>query len=387
MSPIENSTSGPGENVNTSSPEGSRRGPAVATTPSMQFQWAMKSMHGPKPGHPVNVAYAAKNPTYEPMEAKAGPLEVMALPTSLHQENMENYSGEGKDQDGEGIDRGRAVSGEEKDMDGSGEGINFPGVFETTDKTLPSTGVKLSPTSENSPSPTDLVTVDEHTTLFQWQLLEQPTTLPHGSLEPDTAEEARGETLYINRHVNNLFSASTHVGNSGSIPAFSKHSKDKNRKEVITTTSKGLSEVLTTSQVTTVELLDVDMHWKGPAATEEPLISVSWVQEEKKRATSVPKLQSHLSVTPAPTRGSRTGVEHLITTPSGSEVGTTEKKSTFSEPFTAGSKWTPLRSSNSEDNKGPDTTEDKDMNKPFDIIEPNWEFDLIPSGRLCSCCF
>ncbi|KAM6921141.1 neurocan core protein [Xenentodon cancila] len=386
----ESSTSEPGQHVNISTPQATRRGAEIAA-PTPQFQWAMKSMRGPKLGRPGNVDYVGKHSSWEPMEAKAGPLEVMVLPTSIRQDNLENYSGEGKEQDREGDDKGKAVSGEEKDVDGSGEGNSFPGGFELADKNVNSTLVNLSPTTISSPPPTDFVTVGEHTTLSQWQFVEQATTPPQGSLEPDSAQEARGETSYAHNPYN-LSSAYSHTEDDGSNlgfnPGFSEHSKEENRKEVMTTTTEALWEVLTTSQMTTVELLDVDGHRLDPAITgtntigltaEEPSVSISWIQEEKEKTASVPQLHSHFSVTIAPTRGSHTGVEHLIPTASDSEAGTTDIKSTLSESFVVGTNSTPLKNSKSKEQQTSDATENKDTNNPFDILEPNWAFGLFPS--------
>ncbi|XP_061593750.1 aggrecan core protein [Cololabis saira] len=375
--------------ANISNPQATRQGADIATTPTPQYRWAMKSMRGPRLGRPGNEAYAGKHSSWEPMEAKAGALEVMVLPTSIRQDNLENYSGEGKEQDREDAVGGKAVSGEEKDADGSGEGVTFPGGFELSDKNVNSTLVNLSPTTVSSPNPTDFVTVVEHTTLSKWQLVEQATTPPQTSLEPHTAQEARGETSYVHNPYN-LSSAYTHKedgrSNSGFNLAFSKQSKAENRKDGMTTTTEALWEALTTSQVTTVELLDVDEHWMDSATTgtnkvgltaEEPSVSISWIQEEKEKSASVSQLQSHFSVTTAPTGRSHTGVERLIPTTSDSEAGTTHIKST--ESFAVGTNSTPLKNSKSEEQKTSDTTENKDTNNPFDILEPNWAFGLFPS--------
>uniref|UniRef100_A0A4W6DAP8 Neurocan core protein n=1 Tax=Lates calcarifer TaxID=8187 RepID=A0A4W6DAP8_LATCA len=190
----------PNEHVNTSGPQDPRGGPAFAPAPSSQFRWAIKSMRSSKLGPPGNVGYVGKRPTWEPMEAKAGPLEVMTLPTSFHQDNPENYSGEGKDQDGEDTatpSAAKSTSGEEREIEASGEGSNLPGGFGVRVNNLDSSGIKASPETVSSLSQSELVTLAEHTTLSQWQLVEQPTTPPQGSQVPDTAEEARGEILYV----------------------------------------------------------------------------------------------------------------------------------------------------------------------------------------------
>ncbi|KAM8745626.1 neurocan core protein [Acanthopagrus schlegelii] len=395
-------SSPPGEHVSVSGPQGPRGGSAFAPAPSSHFRWAIKSMRGSKLGPPGNVAYVGKRPTWEPMEAKAGPLEVMTLPTSLQQDNPENYSGQGRDQDGEDVNTpsaARTGSGEDKEIEGSGEGNNFPGGF----------GLKASDVDRSShesqsslsQSQTELVTVAEHTTLSQWQLVQQPTTLPQGSQEPDTAEEARGEILYVRRPTENLSSASSRRGegssNSGSTPVFRKHNEGMSRKEEVTSTPESLMEVLTTSEVTTVEPLTTrDTQRTDPtttstttenasdrATTEEQSISISWVQEEK--TTSTPNLEGHRSASPAPVEGSQTtpGVVHLTTFTSGSIVGATEmeSRSAVSESFVVGSRWTPFKgmSPKSEENKASTATDKKETNNPFGIVVPNWAFGLIPS--------
>ncbi|KAI3368916.1 hypothetical protein L3Q82_025886, partial [Scortum barcoo] len=399
----------PSEHVNISGPQGPRGGPAFAAAPSSPFQWAIKSMHGSKLGPPGNVAYVGKRPTWEPMEAKAGPLEVMTLPTSLRQDNPENYSGQGRDQDGEDANApsaARTASGEEREIEGSSEGSNFPGGFGVKAGNLDNSGVKLGPESSLSQSQTVPVTVAEHTTLSQWQLVEQPTTPPavSGSQDPDTAEEARGEILYVRRPTDNLSSASSHRGedssNSGFTPIFRKHSKETSRKEAATSTPETLMEVLTTSEVTTVELLTTrDTQRTDPtttttatttedssdSATSEESISISWVQEEREK-TSAPNTEGDLSATQAPTEGPQTtrGVIQLTTFASGSNVGATEmeSRSAVSESFVVGSRWTPFKvaSPKSEEHKTQtDNKENKETSNPFAMLVPNWAFGLIPS--------
>ncbi|KAM9357865.1 neurocan core protein [Symphorus nematophorus] len=391
--PGPNERSPPSEHVHVSGPQGPRGGPTSALTPNSHFRWAIKSVHGSKLGPPGNVAYVGKRPTWEPMEAKSGPLEVMTLPTSLRQDTPENFSGQGgRDQDGEDpntTSAARTASGEEREIEGSAEGGNFP--------------VKLSPETQ-SHGQAEVVTVAEHTTLSQWQLVEQPTMPPQGSQEPNTGEEARGEILYVHQPTENLSSASSRRGegssNSGLTPIFRKQSKGSSRKEMLTSTPEALMEVLTTSEVTTVELTTRDTQSTDPtttatsaekssdgATTEEPSISISWVQE----GTSIPNLQGHLSATPAPSEGSQTttGVVQLTTIMSGSNIGATEmeSRSAVSESFVVGSRWTPFKSmsTKSEDHKASATTDNKDnkdnknANNPFGILVPNWAFGLLPS--------
>uniref|UniRef100_A0A8C4FFZ2 Neurocan core protein n=1 Tax=Dicentrarchus labrax TaxID=13489 RepID=A0A8C4FFZ2_DICLA len=380
-----NARSPPIERVSISGPQGPRGGSAFAPAPSSHFRWAIKSMRGSKLGPPGNVAY----------------------------DNPENYSGQGRDQDGEEANTpsaARSASGEEREIEGSAEGSNFPGGFGLKASNVDSSGVKLSPETESSlsQSQTELVTVAEHTTLSQWQLVDQPTTPPQGSQEPDTAEEARGEILYVRRPTENLSSASSRRGegssNSDSTPVFRKHSKGTSSKEVVTFTPETLMEVLTTSEVTTVELLTTrDTQRTDPttaatstektsnsATTEEPSISISWVQEEREKTAGTSDLQGHLSATPAPSEGSQTttGVIQLTTFASGSNIGATEmeSRSAVSESFVVGSRWTPFKgmSPKSEEHKASVTTDkdnkdNKDTNNPFGILVPNWAFGFIPS--------
>lgn len=381
------------ENGYISNPPGPGSDPIFVPDPSTQFQWAIKSMHGPKPGPSGRVAYVARHSSWEPMEAKAGPLEVMTLPTSLRRDNQENFSGEGKDQDTEGshasADRGRADLGEMKDVEGSGEGSNFPGGYEVTVNNVAISADRLS--INTSPTSSDLVTVGELTTLSLWQLVEQPTTPPLGSLEPDAAKEARGEILYIHRPTDKLSSASSHKGegtsNSGFTAAFRKQSKGEKRKKVMTTTSKALVEVLTTSELTTDEpktdpatTAVMSENMSDRSSTEEPSISISWVHERGEKTTSVPTIQSPLSVT-------ETGIVQLTTISSHSEAGATEmeSRSAVSESFVVGSRWTPFKGPKSDEQKTLETTENKDTNNPFDVLVPNWAFGLIPSAENNPC--
>lgn len=346
------------------------------------------------------------------MEAKAGPLEVMTLPTSLRQDNLEHYSGQGRDQDGEDANNPsatRTASGEERDIEGSSEGGSFPGVFGLKATNMDNSGVKLSSKTKSSlsQSQTEPMTVAEHTTLSQWQLVEQPTTPPQGSHEPDPAEEARGEILYVRRPINNLSSASSRSGegssNSGFTPVFRKHSKGTSRKEMMTSTPESLMEVLTTSGMTTVELLTTRTTQRmdptttaattekssNGATTETSSISISWVQEEREKSSTA-DLQGHTSATPASSEGSQTttGDIQLTTFVSGSNIGATEmeSRSAVSESFVVGSQRTSFKgmSPKSEEHKASGTTEkkdNKDTNDPFDILVPSWAFGLIPSGK------
>ncbi|KAG7514822.1 neurocan core protein [Solea senegalensis] len=362
-----------------------------APAPSSHFQWAT-SMHGSKVGPSGNVVHVGKRPSWERMEAKAGPLEVMTLPKSLLQENSENYSGEGKDQDEEGTASptdARIVA----EIEGSGEGTHFPRGIGVKVSSLDSSGVKLSPENESPPSLSELVTVAEQTTLSQWQLVEQPASSHPGSQEQDAAEEAVGE-IYV-RTTKNLFTASSHRGevssNSGFTLLFRKHSKGTSREELGTSTPEALMEVLTPSYVTTPELLltsntpRTEMTGENSShssPTDEPSISISWLQEEKEQITNAPVLQQG-QATPAPTVGSHstTGVIQL-TTDSKDSTTQMESGSTVSESVKVGSRWTPFKGV---DQKSKETTDNKDTNNPFGFFAPNWALGLLPSVESNPC--
>lgn len=362
-------------------------------------------MRIPKLGLPKNVGYVGKKPTWEPMEAKAGPIEMMTLPTFLRQDYTDNYSGEGKEQDTENVNTptARSASGEEKVIEGSGEGSNVADGFGVKDNNLDSSGIKVITESKSSLSHSDFATVTERTTLSHWQLVEQPTTPPQVSQETESAEEARGKIFYIHRPTDKLSSTSSHSGevssNSGFTPVYRKDSKDTSTDEVMITAHEALIEMLTTSEMTTAELLGRDAQTVDPATTaatienrsytEEPSISISWAQEDKEKATSFPNMQG-LSSTPSPEGASTTtsGVIHLTTAVSDIKVAATEmeSRSAVSESFVVGSHWTPFKGLKSEEHKTPPTTEDTGTKNPFGILVPSWEFGLIPSGRLASCC-
>lgn len=360
----------------------------------------MKSARGSKPGPSGAVAFVRK-----PLEAKAAALEMMTLPTSPQQNNPENYSGQGTDQDGEEVNSpasARAVSGEEEEIEGSGEGGGFPEGFEQNASNKESTGVNLSPVTSAIQSQTAIVTLTEHTSLSQWQMLEQPTTQPQSSKEEDPAEEARGEILYIHRPTHIFSSTDSQRGEGGSnsvhTPVVEKYNEDT-ALEMIDSTPEPLMEVLTTSEMTTVELLttgdsqDVDPTTRAAtteeppdgASTDEPSISISWVQETSEK-TSPSDLQHHLSPTPAPTDGTPTipGVAQLSTSVLNSNVAVTEmeSRSAVSESFVVGNQWTSFKglSPKSEKPKSSPTTGDKNTHNPFGILVPNWTFGLISSG-------
>nr|XP_015827106.2 neurocan core protein isoform X1 [Nothobranchius furzeri] len=381
----------PIKQVNVSSPQSPKWDPSIApVVPSVHFQWAVKAMHGPKQELPENEAYVVKYPSWEPKEAKAGPLELITLPNSHQQENMENYSGEGKEVNSEGVgavaDRGGPASGEEKDVEGSGDESSFSAGFEMNVQNLSSIVVNLSPKTEFSPITSDFVSLDERTTQPHWQLVEQSTISPQGLLEPATAEEAKEEVLYVHKPTDNLFSDSPVQTTSES------------RREEMVTSTEASAEVLTTSEVTTVEILSVGPHRTDltteaiitentpeSSAMEEPSISISWILEEKEEITSVPDLEERFSETLTPTERSQAGVSQWTTIASVSGVTEMESRSAVSESFVVGSHWTPFKELTSKEPKASETTENKDSNNPFGSLVPNWAFGLISSVETNPC--
>lgn len=345
----------------------------------------------------------SKLPTWKPLEAKAAALEMMTLPTSPQQNNQENYSGQGRDQDGEKPNNPtttRFVSGEEGEIEGSGEWGGFPDGFEQKVSNRETTSVKLTPVTLASQSQTEIVTLAEHTSLPQWQTLEQPTTQSQSSKEEDPAEEARGEIFYIHRPTHIFPSTDSQIGEGGSNsifpPVVQKH---REVEEVMDSTPEALTESLATSEMTTVEFLttkdsqDVEPTTRaatteeslGGTPTEELSISISWVRENSEQ-TSPSDLQRRLSPTPAPTDGTPTttgDAQPSTLVPYAIAAATEmESRSAVSESFVVGSQWTSFKdlSPKSEGPKSSRTTDDKDTHNPFGILVPNWTFGLISSG-------
>ncbi|KAL1023056.1 hypothetical protein UPYG_G00035910 [Umbra pygmaea] len=210
--------------------------------PGSQLRWALKTMKGSNLGAPGRgrLVYVGKSSTWEPMEAKAGPLEVMTMPA-----NLENYSGEGRDQEADHSipratlerENGNAALGE----DGSGRGgSDFPGGFRSDVNTNPASGASGS--TKPPPSgvdPTQTQTVPEYSGVSQWQLVGLYTTTratvsaDGSSLGPvGAAEEARGEIVYVRRPTEKLLPA-TSSKNDGFPPVFKKQSLNIARGTVI----------------------------------------------------------------------------------------------------------------------------------------------------------
>ncbi|KAM8875001.1 neurocan core protein isoform 2-T2 [Spinachia spinachia] len=505
-----NETSPPGDHVNASRP----RGPAPA--PGSHFRWAVKSMRASALGPPGNVPFPGQRPTWGPMEAKAGPLEVMTLPPSLRQDDPDNYSGQGKDREGEeanflsatstasgeekmegkevedkemegeemekemeemktegeemewkeiegkeiegkevdekemerkeveeGMEKkemkvegeeigkeveemvgkevegkemegkevdekevegkemeGKEVEGkeveemevkemegkevEEKEMEGKEvegkemeveemEGSSFPGGFGLKGKSSPGAKPSL------GPRPTQLVA--EHTSPSLWQLVQQPTTPPGGSLEPDLTEEARGDILYVSDPSS---PPSPRKGSTSHSP-FTTGFESTSRVEAATSAPAALAEALTDPAAADPQTT-ADPQRTDPITTtttsEEASISISWVQEEGEKMTH------DLSATAALGGGSQTtsGGVWLTTGASGPNPAAAtemESRSAVSESFVVGSRWTPFKSASpkSEDHEVPESKDGKDASDALGIVEPNWAFGFIPSGE------
>lgn len=356
--------------------------------PNNHFQWAIESIQGSK-------LSGSLGPTWEPMEAKGGPVEVMTLPSSLRHGNPDNFSGQGKEPDVDDAvtpSANRAASGEDKEVEGSGEGSNFPGGIGLKVQ-LPTGPTSLIGQSKEF----ELVTVAEQGPLSQWQLMEQTIRPSHGSQEPEAAEEARGEILYVHRPTNDLSSASSggskRSSSQGLTSVFKKQSKGA-KKKVASTGPEPSIEALTTSAMTTVEIVTgKDSQTTDPTTaasttdkygTEEESISISWVREVK---TSTADMQEQISATPTPSEGPQTttAIIQLATTVSDSGVRATEaeSRSAVSESFVVGGQWTPFKDAKSKDHKASGTMDNKDdkgTSNPFGILVPGWTFGLIPSG-------
>nr|XP_040040619.1 LOW QUALITY PROTEIN: neurocan core protein [Gasterosteus aculeatus aculeatus] len=275
-------------------------------------------------------------------------------------------------------------------MEGSSDGSSFPGGFGSKAKSSPEVKPSL------VPSPTQPVTVGELTSPSQWQLVQQPTTPPGGPLEPEPAEEARGEILYVRGPTHDPAHDPTSppspgegsTSDSALSAGFKKYGESTSRVEAPTSAPGVLTEALTTPAATAAELqttggarrTDPTAATTPPgnppesATTEEASISISWVQEEREKTTR------DLSAAPAL---STSGAVWLTTAASGSNAAAAaatemESRSAVSESFVVGSRWTPFKSASpkSEDHEAPVS---KEASNPFGSVEPNWAFGFIQS--------
>ncbi|XP_061895062.1 neurocan core protein isoform X3 [Entelurus aequoreus] len=376
--------------------------------PKESWSWVVKSIRRARLGSP-NVAYVGKDRTWEAVEVKSAPLEVMTLPNCSAQETVDNYSGDVDEADSQTT----VQTGPEKELEGSSDS-SFPGALK----------VSFSPETQS------LRTVAEHAASSQWQLEAQPTTSPQ---KTETAEEARGEILYIHRPTDKLSSASSlrkgENGPSGGFtPVFRKNRKDTGRKsargeaKVVTSTPEALVDVLTTTEITTVGLETTqdtqEINHATTEATSRPedsTISILWMEKTTSEAegnfstvssptqdtqeinhatteaTSRPE-DSTISIlrmekTMSEAEGNFSTVSsptiQLTSTESNFKDSVTEMESRLavSESFVFGSQWTPSKglSPKSEEHKTSVVTDSKGARNPFGILVPNWAFGLISS--------
>ncbi|XP_055077328.1 versican core protein [Periophthalmus magnuspinnatus] len=352
-------TEPPPHSVKVSSPHGPRGAPAFSPSPNSQFRWAIKSMRTSKLGPPGNMGYVGKRqPHWEPMEAKAAPLEIMTMPISRRHDNPENYSGEGKEEEEEGANR--APSEEESDTEGSAREDVLAEMFELKGNE--------SLESDLSEDMNDVVTVAEHTTLSRWQLVEQPTSAPKGP----PSEEAKGEILFVRRPTEQHKEETRSVLNSAFTP--------KNTQLTLTQQSKSsevFTQVLTTTEVTTTREMERIDPTTAPnpddrVPTEES-ISISWVLPED--STNTPDHQTSTDIIQLTTQASEMRLS----------VTQMESRSAVSESFVVGSKWTPYKKSEEKKTLEPTDNNKEKTNKAFGFLVPNWAFGLIPSGDSNPC--
>lgn len=366
--------------------------PAQAT--GSQLRWALKAMKGSKLVPEGHMAYVGKDSIWEPMEAKAGPLEVMTLPTS-----PENYSGEGRDQDEDHSIPHDVLEREEGDKEteteGSGRGVNdLPRGFGSNGNSNPASGASSStkpPVSGLKPTQTQTQsqTVAEHTTISQWQLVDQPTTSPAAAASAagssqgpgGTVEEARGEIVYVRRPTEKLLPA-TSSKKDGFSPVIRKQNLNTTRvterqRSLDEATTPGVTsrpaapmEPLTTIKTSTADTQRTD-------STREPPISIIWVPVEREKT---------ISTTPLTRDGPQTATASTqLTTPLSilkSSDREAESRLAVSESFVVGKGWKPLggRNPKSKEDKTLVITEKTEKN-PFGVIVPTWGYDLNPSGR------
>lgn len=319
------------------------------------------------------------------MEANAGPLELMTLPTPVEKEYSDNYSGESRNRDEEDtvtLSAAVVVEESETETEGSGGESKYPGVLEQDVNGLESVGSRVSPETEPSLRHSEVVTEAGHT----WQLVDQTTGSFPNPQEQKTSEQAAGETMdelyYKHLHTDNLTADSSLMW--GATPSTS-------TEEIVASTAETSMETLTISQVTTPRLLMTgatktaksatsavgDEHSSQSVFTEKPFMSTSWAQEGKEETTSSLDFQDEGEAPPAPTTG-------VVPSTTDAKVNTTEieSRSAVSDSFVLGSWWTPFKGmrQKTEDIKEKETADNRDTN-PFDIFVPNWAIDLFPRGK------
>ncbi|XP_041746167.1 brevican core protein-like [Coregonus clupeaformis] len=370
-----------------------------APSPGSQLKWALKAMKGSKLEDPGqgHLAYVGKDSTWEPVEAKAGPLEVMTLST-----NTESYSGEGRDQDEDRSIPRSILEREDKETEAEGSGRagnDFPGGFVSNGDTNPASGANrstkpslsgLKPTQTQSQNQT----VAEHTTISKWQLGDQPTTSPTAASAAgtsqglgETAEEARGEIVYV-RHTTEKLLPTTSSKKVGFPPVIRKQSLNTARvterqRRPNEATTPGVSsrpaapmEPLTTIKTSTADTQSTD----SSDSTKEPPISIAWVPVEREKTASTTSLTRDGSQTSAASTQLTTAVSVLK-----GRDHEAESRLAVSESFVVGKGWKPLGGMipKSKKDKTPLTTEktEKTEKTTFGVVVPNWGFGLNPSAE------
>ncbi|KAK0143871.1 Aggrecan core protein [Merluccius polli] len=412
----------PSDPVNVSRAQGPRGGVDTAPAPSSRFHWAVKTMQAFKLGPPGHAS------TYQPMEAKSGPLEVKSVASSLRQDGPEDdYSGDGREH-GEGPgtppppspSTPKDVLVEEKQAEASGEESNPPAVFGSKVESYTGDSGTVSLNMDPEPGRSEpAVRVVERTTPSAYQLARQPDARPQEPAGRGTEQEARGEILYVHRPTDNQVSPVSSRKEGGSnpwfTPVFRKQGRDRSRgvgadlvsRPAVSTaevsTAPLTSSAQTTAQTTTTagdtgQTTELVTAATGAAsrsterlATEELPISISWVEATDAATDPRPRLASAGAQTsptagpvPPPTRSSD---------PGGGSVTEMESRSAVSESFVVGSRWTPPgkktpkhkeKKEKEEDPSEPWTSETTDQNQ-FSALLPNWGMAFNPSVEKDPC--
>uniref|UniRef100_A0A8C7Q870 Neurocan core protein n=1 Tax=Oncorhynchus mykiss TaxID=8022 RepID=A0A8C7Q870_ONCMY len=289
----------------------------------------------------------------------------------------------------------REEGDKETETEGSGRGVNdLPRGFGSNGNSNPASGASSStkpPVSGLKPTQTQTQsqTVAEHTTISQWQLVDQPTTSPAAAASAagssqgpgGTVEEARGEIVYVRRPTEKLLPA-TSSKKDGFSPVIRKQNLNTTRvterqRSLDEATTPGVTsrpaapmEPLTTIKTSTADTQRTD-------STREPPISIIWVPVEREKT---------ISTTPLTRDGPQTATASTqLTTPLSilkSSDREAESRLAVSESFVVGKGWKPLggRNPKSKEDKTLVITEKTEKN-PFGVIVPTWGYDLNPSAE------
>ncbi|KAJ7993099.1 hypothetical protein DPEC_G00268910 [Dallia pectoralis] len=338
----------------------------------------------PDPGH---LAYVETDTSWEPMEAKAGPLEVMTLPT-----NSESYSGEGRDQDPDHSSPTVVQDREDAAMavDGSGGGgSDFPGGFGSNVNTSPGSDASFSlkppPSTEN---PFQTQTVVEYTSVSQWQLVDRPTTtfaavVASSQGSGGTAEEARGEIVYVRRPTEKLFpiTSSKHFSSFPSVVRKQSVNLAMGTERPLSlneTTTHGFTsrptahmEPLTTTTTSTEDTRGTD----PGEPTEEPPISIAWLHVEEETTSA-----THVAVDEP-----KTTTVLFAPTATDSFLNVTDRQaeaaSVVSRSFVAGHGWKPSGGEEQASEEGRTSVTTANTEAPsFGVAVPTWVYGINPSG-------